>query len=121
LDNYAPVALCRAFVARLTKAQKDVELIEYPNAYHAFDASAYRPPSVLKGAPTTRHCLLVEAEDHQIINRETQRPFSYANSCVEREPIVAYNEAASSQAHAFIWDFLVQIFRLREYLNTDLP
>ena len=60
-DNYALVALCRAFVAGLTKVQKDAKLIEYPDAY-------------------------------------------------QRDPTVAYNEAASSQAHAFIRDFLVQIF-----------
>jgi dienelactone hydrolase len=121
LDNYVPVASCRAYVERLMKAQKDVNLIEYPEAYHAFDAPVYRSPSFLVDAPTTRRCHLVEAEDHQIINRETQRPFSYADDCVERGPTIAYNEAASSNARIFIRDFLVGVFRLKEYPNTDLP
>jgi dienelactone hydrolase len=121
LDNYAPVASCRALVERLMMAQKDAELIEYPDAYHVFDAPAYRPPSVLKGAPSTRRRQLAEAEDHQIINRETQKSFSYADSCVEMSPTLAYNEAASRNAREFIRDFLTEIFRLKEYPNTDLP
>jgi len=56
--NYNPVAPCRAFVERLTKANKDVKLIEYPDTYHVFDAPAFRTPVILKGATTTRHCRL---------------------------------------------------------------
>ena len=36
-DDYVPVAPCRAYVERLRKAGKDVTLIEYPDAHHAFD------------------------------------------------------------------------------------
>ena len=37
--------------------------------------------------------------------------------CVERDPTIAYDEAASSHARLFIQDFLVEIFRSREYLE----
>ncbi|MGY4575140.1 carboxymethylenebutenolidase [Bradyrhizobium pachyrhizi] len=112
-DNYNPVAPCRAYVERLTSAHKDVKLIEFPDAYHVFDAPSLRTPLTLKGAATTRHCQLVEADDHQIVNHETQKPFSYADACVEKDPMLAYNEAASNQAHLIVRDFLTEIFQLK--------
>jgi dienelactone hydrolase len=69
VDDYNPVAPCRAYVERLTKARKDVKLIEYPDAYHVFDAPVFRTPVTLKGATTTRHCQLAEGDGHQIINK----------------------------------------------------
>ena len=112
-DNYNPVAPCRAYVERLTNARKDVKLIEYPDAYHVFDAPAYSPPMILKGAPTTRRCQLVEGDDHQIIDPETQKPFTYSDACVERDPMIAYNEAASSQARIFVREFLTEVFQFK--------
>lgn len=37
-DNWTPIEPCRKYVERLRKRGKDVQLIEYPGAYHAFDA-----------------------------------------------------------------------------------
>jgi dienelactone hydrolase len=113
-DDYNPVAPCRAYVDRLTKANKDVKLIEYPGAYHVFDAPAYLPSTILTAATTTRHCRLAEGEDHQIIDLETQKPFTYANACVEKGPTIAYNETASKQARIFVQDFLTGVFGLRQ-------
>jgi dienelactone hydrolase len=113
-DDYNPVAPCRAYVDRLTKAQKDVKLIEYPGAYHVFDAPVFRTPVILKGATTNRHCQLAEGDDHQIVNRETQKPFAYSDSCVERDPTIAFNEAANGQARMFVRDFLTEIFQLKQ-------
>jgi dienelactone hydrolase len=101
-------------VERLTKAHKDVKLIEYADAYHVFDAPAFRTSLILKGATTTRHCQLAEGDDHQIINRETQKPFTYSDTCVEKDPTLAYNEAAATQARIFVRDFLTEIFRLKQ-------
>ena len=36
-DDYNPVATCKAYVERLRRAGRDVQLTEYPNASHAFD------------------------------------------------------------------------------------
>ncbi|MFS8047587.1 dienelactone hydrolase family protein [Rhizobium sp. BR 314] len=112
-DNFNPVAACRSYVERLTSAQKNVKLVEYPDASHFFDAPAFRTPVTLKGAPTTRNCHLAEADDHQIINRDTQKPFSYGDACVEKDPVIAYNEAASSEAHAYVRTFLTEVLRLK--------
>ena len=112
-DNYDPIAPCRLYVDRLIKAGRDVKLIEYPDAHHAFDVPAFRTPLVLKGATTTRRCHLAEDEDHTIINRETHRPFTYSDACVERDPTFAYHEAATTQARLFVRDFLTQVFQLK--------
>ena len=36
-DDYNPIALCRAYVARLKAAGRDAQVTEYPTASHAFD------------------------------------------------------------------------------------
>ena len=37
-DDYNPVASCKAYVARLQDAKRDVVLTEYPDSQHGFDA-----------------------------------------------------------------------------------
>lgn len=112
-DDYNPVAPCRAYVERLTKAHGDVRLIEYPDTYHVFDAPALRQPLKLAAATTTRRCHLAEADAGQIINQETQKPFAFSDACVGKGPTIAFNESASNQAHAFVREFLTDIFRLK--------
>lgn len=112
-DNYNPVAACRAYVERLTSAHRDVKLVEYPDASHFFDAPAFRTPLTLKGAQTTRNCHLAEADHHQVINRDTQKPFTYGDACVEKDPIIAYNESANGQARTYVRSFLTELFRLK--------
>jgi len=108
-DNYNPVAPCRAYLERLTKAQRNVQLVEYPDAHHVFDAPILRTPVTLSAATTTRRCQLVEAENSEIINRETQKPFTFGDACVEKGPTIAFNEAANTQARAFVREFLTQV------------
>jgi hypothetical protein len=48
------------------------------------------------------------------MNLETQKPFTYADACVEKDPTLAFNEAASSQARTFVRDFLTEIFQLKQ-------
>jgi dienelactone hydrolase len=112
-DNYNPVAPCRAYRDRLTTAQKDVKLIEYPNAYHVFDSPALRTPIVLSAAVTTRSCQLVESADSQILNHETEKPFTFRDACVEKGPTIAFNEAANAQARTFVREFLTETFKLK--------
>jgi dienelactone hydrolase len=113
-DNWNAVVPCRGYVERLTKVGKDVKLIEYADAHHAFDNPNFRKPIIVKGAPTTRRCQLMESDDHQILNRDTQKPFTYKDACVEKDTTVAYNETANSQAHLLIRDFFTNIFQLKQ-------
>ena len=104
-DNMNPVAPCRAYVERLTKVQKNIQLVEYPDAHHGFDAPIVRVPVTPAAATTTRRCQLVEADNSEIINRETQKPFTFGDACVEKGPTFAFNEAANTQARAFVRAF----------------
>ena len=41
-DDLTPIAPCREYAERLSKAGKSARIIEYPDAYHQFDAPMYR-------------------------------------------------------------------------------
>jgi dienelactone hydrolase len=112
-DDYVPIAACRDYVDRLSKSGKDIRLIEYPGAYHVFDAPAFKEPRKIAAAPTTRRCLMVEGDDGTVLNQETKQPFSYGDACVEKGPTVAYQEAASTQARAYVRGFLKEVFALQ--------
>lgn len=112
-DDYDPVAPCRAYVARLRAAGKDVQLTEYPDAHHAFDNPLYSTtPTPLSRAQTTRRCVLKEEPKGRIINAETGQPFTYADPCVERGVHVAYNPAAQAAALRSVKEFLRATFKL---------
>jgi dienelactone hydrolase len=98
LDNYNPVAPCKAFVERLRAQGKDVQLTEYAGAWHVFDGQSLKKPVTLEKAPTTRRCQLAEAQDGVIINAGTKQLFTYADPCVEYGPTVAYDEKAYAEA-----------------------
>jgi dienelactone hydrolase len=106
-DDYAPVAPCRAYVERLKAKGKNVQLTEYAGAAHVFDGRAYKVPVKLEKAQTTRNCQLAEVENGSIINIATKRPFSYADSCVEYGPTLAYDENAATQARKAVKDFVL--------------
>lgn len=110
-DNYVPVAPCRAYVARLRAAGRDVQLTEYPGAYHAFDNPLLTSPVVLKRAQTTRNCALEENPLGQIMNSQTKRIFTYDDPCVEFDPTVAFNAAATEDAVKSVKAFLRGRFR----------
>ena len=112
-DDYVPIGPCRAYVDRLSKSGKDIRLIEYPDAHHVFDAPAFKEPRKIAAAPTTRRCVMVEGDDGAILNQETKQPFSYGDACVEKGPTVAYQEAASTQARAYVRGFLKETFALK--------
>jgi hypothetical protein len=97
----------------LSKSGKDIRLIEYPDAHHVFDAPAFREPRKLAAAPTTRGCLMVEGDNGTVLNQETKQPFSYSDACVEKGPTVAYQEAASTQARAYVRGVLKEVFALK--------
>lgn len=113
-DNYVPIGPCKTYVDRLLKAGRDVKLIEYPDAHHVFDAPVFRQPLVIAAAPTTRQCQMVEGAEGQIVNRETQRTFSYSDACVQKGVTVAFNETANGQARAYVREFFTERFALKK-------
>jgi len=112
-DDYNPVATCKAYVERLRSAGRDVQLTEYPNAPHGFDNPlGSLTPSVLKNGQTVRRCTIREEAKGQLINVATGQPFTYKDSCVELDPHVGYDPAATQAARQSVKDLLKTVFKL---------
>jgi dienelactone hydrolase len=105
-DDYDPVAPCRAYVERLKAKGKNVQLTEYAGAGHVFDGREFKTPLKLEKAPTPRRCELAEAENGVIVNVKTRQPFTWADTCVEYGPTLAYDEKAATEARRAVNDFV---------------
>jgi dienelactone hydrolase len=106
-DDYVPVAPCRAYVERLRKAGRDVQLTEYPDAHHAFDNPLLKEgPQRVAQSQSTRACATHEEAGGEVVNSATGQPFTYQDPCVERGPNVGYNAAAHAAATQSVKEFL---------------
>jgi len=113
-DDYNPVTSCKAYVARLKDAHRDVVLTEYPDSQHAFDSGLLGVSSVVvsANAQTARHCHLTEGEGGVLMNADTQAPFTYKDACIELNPHVGGNPATAEQARKAVTEFLQALFKL---------
>jgi dienelactone hydrolase len=112
-DDYNPVGPCKAYVERLRSAGRDVQLTEYPNAHHAFDNPlGSLKPVVVKNAQTVRRCAIREEAPGQLVNLSTKQPFTYNDVCVERDPHVGHDPAATRAAREAVGGFLAAVFKL---------
>jgi dienelactone hydrolase len=97
----------------LKGAGKDVELTEYANASHAFDNPLGAQPAA--GPPkfeSVRDCTIQEGADGVLINPETQRAFTYKDSCVVHGPHLGYDPAATKLSKAAVKTFLRTALKL---------
>jgi dienelactone hydrolase len=113
-DDYNPVASCKAYVARLLEAKRDVVITEYPDSEHAFDIGLLGVSSkvVSANAQTVRHCHIKEGDDGMLMNAETQTPFTYKDACVELNPHVGGNPETAEAARKAVSEFLADLFKL---------
>jgi dienelactone hydrolase len=113
-DDYNPVASCKAYVARLQQAKRDVALTEYPDSAHGFDAGllGVSTVAVSANAQTARNCHIKEGEGGVPINADTQAPFGYKDACIELNPHVGGNPATAEAARKAVTDFLQVLFKL---------
>jgi len=113
-DDYNPVASCKAYVARLLDAKRDVVLTEYPDSAHGFDAGLLgaNTIAVSVNAQTARNCHIKEGEGGVLMNADTQQPFSYKDACIELSPHVGGNPATAEQARKAVSDFLQALLKL---------
>jgi dienelactone hydrolase len=113
-DDYNPVASCRAYVARLQAAQRDVVLTEYPDSQHAFDQGllGLNSVSVSANAQTARNCHIKEGEAGVLMNADTKAPFGYTDACIELNPHVGGNPATAEAARKAVVEFLQTLFML---------
>jgi dienelactone hydrolase len=113
-DDYNPVASCKAYVARLHEAKRDVALTEYPDSAHGFDAGllGLSTVAVSANAQTARNCHIREGEGGVLVNADTQAPFGYKDACIELNPHVGGNPATAQAARKAVTDFLQVLFKL---------
>jgi dienelactone hydrolase len=105
-DDYVPVEPTRRYVDRLRGAGKDVQLIVYEGARHAFDNPLYPPELSLPDAILNTGCRRQEQRPGDIINLDTGRTFTWNDACVTRGATVGYNRHASEEATKTVKDFL---------------
>jgi dienelactone hydrolase len=113
-DDYNPVASCKAYVARLQDAKRDVVLTEYPDSQHGFDAGllGLSTVAVSADAQTARNCHIKEGEGGVLVNADTQGPFGYQDACIELNPHVGGNPATAEAARKAVSEFLQALFKL---------
>jgi dienelactone hydrolase len=113
-DDYNPVASCKAYVARLQDAKRDVVLSEYPDSAHGFDAGLLgnNTVTVSTNAQTARHCHIREGEGGVLMNADTQAPFGYKDACIELNPHVGGNPATAEAARKAVSEFLQALLKL---------
>jgi dienelactone hydrolase len=112
-DDYNPIALCKAYVERLKAAGRDVQLTEYPDAPHAFDNPLGPvPAAVVTNGQTVRHCVIREEPAGLLINVSTQQPFTYKDPCVELNPHVGHDAAATETAKTSVKAILKTVLKL---------
>jgi dienelactone hydrolase len=113
-DDYNPVASCKAFVARLQDAKRDVALTEYPDSAHGFDAGllGLSTVAVSTNAQTVRNCHIKEGEGGVLVNADTQAPFGYKDACIELNPHVGGNPTTAEAARKAVVEFLQALLKL---------
>jgi dienelactone hydrolase len=113
-DDYNPVASCKAYLARLKEAKRDVVLTEYPDSQHGFDSGllGVNTIAVSTNAQTARNCHLREGEGGVLMNADTKAPFSYKDACIELNPHVGGNPITAAEARKAVSDFLLTLFKL---------
>lgn len=111
-DDYVPVEPCRAYVARLQRAGKDVQLTVYPGARHAFDNSVYPAIRSLPDAEVSTRCRREERSGGELTNLDTGKPFSPKDACVTHGATVGYDPGAHVEATKAVKAFLTNAFKL---------
>jgi len=113
-DDTDPIAICKAYVARLKDAGRDVVLTEYPDSQHVFDLGLLGISSKIVSAnvQTVRNCHIREGDGGVLLNADTNAPFTYQDPCVERDAHVGGNPETAEQARKAVSDFLAALFKL---------
>jgi dienelactone hydrolase len=111
-DDYVEIGPCRGYFARLKATASDVQMTEYPDTWHAYDSPLLSPvPTVSQNAQTT-HCVLKEEPAGTIVNVATQKPFSFSDACVGRNPHIAYSQSSTHATEDAVKTLLRTVFKL---------
>jgi dienelactone hydrolase len=111
-DDWTPIAPCQAYVARLQQSSKNVKLIAFPDTWHAYDFPQLpTTPTVAKNAYIPL-CTLVEEPLGTMMNTETKMPFTYNDTCIGRDPHMAYSVTSTRATEDAVKNLLKATFKL---------
>ena len=113
LDDYNPIAQCKAYVERLRAAGADADLVEYAKASHAFDNPlGPQPAAVCPEFQSMRKCRIREAADGLLVDMNTNRPFTYQDAPIAYGAHTGYDPAATQAAVSAVGSLLKTVFKL---------
>jgi dienelactone hydrolase len=112
-DDWVPIGSCRAYFSRLQHTAKDVQMVEYPDTSHAFDYPNVPSTPIAVANAQAMICSLKEEPLGTILNTETQKPFSYSDACVKRNPHIADSAASTHSTEDTVKPLLKAVFKLQ--------
>lgn len=111
-DDWTPLAACRDWVARRRAAGRDVSLVAYDGALHAFDVPSFAPPRRLPDVVNAGGCVVTQRPNGTFVDSDG-RPFSGLSPCMRRGASLGYDARAHRQAIADVKTFLDDAFARR--------
>jgi dienelactone hydrolase len=111
-DDYNEIAPCRSYFERLRQTARDVKMTEFADTLHAYDFPLLPTTPTIVQNGQTNHCSLKEGPVGVIINADTQQPFTLSDSCVGRNPHVAYSAASTRATEESVKALLKAAFKL---------
>ena len=111
-DDWTTIDHCREWVARRRAAGKDVSLVEYEGARHAFDVPFFARPQRFAEVVNSSGCAMFQQEDGTFIDAGGKR-FSGASPCMTRGASMGYDARAHQQSVADLRAFFEQAFSRR--------
>jgi dienelactone hydrolase len=111
-DDWTPIAACRDWAARRRAAGRDVSLVAYERAMHAFDVPYFSPPQRWNGIFNAGTCVITQQPDGTFVT-DDGRPLTAASPCVTRGATLGYDPRAHRQAIADVKTFFDQSFGRR--------
>jgi len=85
-------------------------LIEYPDAHHGFDAPHFGQMTKRPDFANPAWCRLAEADNGNIVNKETKQPLTPNDSCWRKGVSLAYHQSSAKKAYADVTAFLKNVF-----------
>ncbi len=104
-DDWTPIGPCRDYAARLRRAGKDVQLIEFPGAQHAFDVQRLPVLRRLANVPNPSRCFFAERSG-RLVDPDTGRPRTPNDPCWTRGVTMGFHFSATLTATAAVKTFL---------------
>jgi dienelactone hydrolase len=111
-DDYVKIGPCRDYLARLKNSARDIEMVEFADTWHGYDAAQLPPTPTMAPNAQVTHCVLKEGPVGVIMNVETQKPFSYADSCVGRGAHIGYSATSTRATEDAVKLLLRKTFKL---------